>query len=291
MIQTGTLPEVPCPDCGVLGRVTRFVRDEVETIRGIEVQASKILRRCDACSVEFENTNDPDWRPAAYANYRAIAGLLSPEEIVLWRKSYGLTQQDVTNLLGWGDVTLGRYEKGALQSEAHDKALRTLMEPGHLAEALAENPKAVPPDRRQAVFAKMRVEQKLLSPEELRIIRLKYGLSEILMGRLISVPGQTWQAWEAGEGLPSQAVNVLLRIVARRPSVVRDLLGDAGVESDAAQEALQEFDKGVSEQVALNLRERHEQGADASSELVREVQEEIQRVQPEVAARVLGRAA
>lgn len=45
------------------------------------------------------------------------------------REKYGLSQQQLARLLGWGRVTVQRYEKGALQDTAHDLLLRQLEDP------------------------------------------------------------------------------------------------------------------------------------------------------------------
>lgn len=291
MTTNESLPHMPCPACETSGSVVRTTRPAIEVIRGVEVPVTKVVRRCEACGLEFENTRDPDWRPAAYDLYRQKVGLLAPGEIVAWREAYGLTQADVTRLLGWGEVTLGRYETGALQSEAHDKALRQLMVSSHLARVIGARPEAVPTKRRLAVIEKIRSDAALLPAGDLQVIRAKYGLDEDSMGRLVSYSGSDWRAWEAGEGLPDKSVDILLRLLARRPDIVRDLLAAAGIESADAERTLQEYDRGVSEQVSANLRERGGGHLTATPDLVREVQEEIMRVQPEVAARVLRRAA
>lgn len=117
-----------CSGCGQTGSVVRFARQEDVTVRGLQFRVTKVLRRCRACAAEFENSQDADWRLDAYAQYRTAKGMVPPDKVRAWRERYGLKQADVTALLGWGEVTLGRYENGALASDAHDKALAALME-------------------------------------------------------------------------------------------------------------------------------------------------------------------
>ena len=45
-------------------------------------------------------------------------GFLQPEEIEKIRKQYGLSQKNFARLLGWGDITIHRYESGAIQDDA-----------------------------------------------------------------------------------------------------------------------------------------------------------------------------
>ncbi|MEW6046801.1 MAG: helix-turn-helix domain-containing protein [Bacillota bacterium] len=45
------------------------------------------------------------------------------------REKYGPSQQQLAKLLGWGRVTVQRYEKGSLQDIARDLLLRQLEDP------------------------------------------------------------------------------------------------------------------------------------------------------------------
>jgi len=55
--------------------------------------------------------------------------LLDPATIRETRSKYGLSQRQLGRLLGWGAVTIQRYESGALQDAAHDQVLRQLDDP------------------------------------------------------------------------------------------------------------------------------------------------------------------
>lgn len=58
--------------------------------------------------------------------YRVKCGLLTSDEIVTIRESYGLSQVDLARLLGWGEATISRYESKAIQDEAYDIMLRMI---------------------------------------------------------------------------------------------------------------------------------------------------------------------
>lgn len=250
------LPEVSCPECGKVGHVSRLTRRETVAVRGLEFEADKVLRQCDACGAEFENTRDPDWRVAAYAAYRAAKGLVTPERIKAWRREYDLKQAEVTALLGWGEVTLGRYENGSLQTEAHDRQLADLMDPGNLARALANCDGAIPDDRKMAILSTIRERLDLLSPGQIRVIRLKYGLTDADMEHLLALQPGTLSRWESGEELQGKAADTLLREIAEQPEVVRSLLGKAGVDNPVVLGVLHRIDEDVERRVAEVLRRR-----------------------------------
>lgn len=152
---TELLPHDACPACGQVGEVTRITRRETMPVRDLAVEVTRVSRSCGHCGAEFESTADPDWKKEAYAAYRAAKGMPSPEDIRAWRATYGLTQPEVTRLLGWGEVTLGRYENGSLQSEGNNKSLVDLMKPANLVQALENDPDAVPAAKRMAIFDKV----------------------------------------------------------------------------------------------------------------------------------------
>jgi putative zinc finger/helix-turn-helix YgiT family protein len=291
MSQDEHLPEAICPKCGHGGGVLRFARRETVDVRGLEFEVEKILRRCEACGAEFENTKDPDWRVEGYEKYRKSKGMLSPDQIKGWRRAYDLKQAEVTALLGWGEVTLGRYENGSLQTEAHDKRLAELMDPNHLAAMLATHPEAVPVERRRDILARIRQAQGLLSPEDVLVIRLRYGLSEEEMERLMAVPEGTWGRWERGEEIQGKAADMLMREMAEHPDVVRSLLKRSGLESAAAQRVLHRIDEDVERRVAEAITRRFGalEGIDVQ-ELVRVASDEIRKAQPVILAG-MGRAA
>ena len=58
--------------------------------------------------------------------YRIRHELLTSNEIVEIREQYGLSQVDLSKLLGWGEVTISRYESKAIQDEAYDNILRMI---------------------------------------------------------------------------------------------------------------------------------------------------------------------
>lgn len=71
---------------------------------------------------KMENDNLLNARNA----YRKAHDLLTSEDIIEIRDKYGLSQADLARLLGWGEVTISRYESKAIQDEAYDNILRII---------------------------------------------------------------------------------------------------------------------------------------------------------------------
>ena len=56
--------------------------------------------------------------------YRKKHGLLTSYEIAEIRGLYGMSQADLAVLLGWGEVTITRYETKSIQDETYDQLIR-----------------------------------------------------------------------------------------------------------------------------------------------------------------------
>lgn len=117
-----------CPLCDKTHEIEERKRTTTITLKGEEVAYEERFYFCanaDEDENEFEtgamtNENLLNARNA----YRVKMGLLTSDEIVAIRESYGLSQVDLAKLLGWGEATISRYESKAIQDEAYDTMLR-----------------------------------------------------------------------------------------------------------------------------------------------------------------------
>ena len=131
---------VLCPECMQLTEYHTEQLADTFTIRGEEVTVQTTVAVCGACGQEIGVPElDDDVFHAAFAVYRVRHCLLQPEQIKALRSKYGIGQKAFAKLLGWGEVTLARYEGGALQSESHDAALRLAEDPANVRRLLAQN--------------------------------------------------------------------------------------------------------------------------------------------------------
>lgn len=119
-----------CPLCNKTHEVEERKRFATITLKGDKVTYEERFYYCanaDDEENEFEtgsmtNENLLNARNA----YRIKHGLLTSDEIVAIRVSYGLSQVDLARLLGWGEATISRYESKAIQDEAYDTMQRLI---------------------------------------------------------------------------------------------------------------------------------------------------------------------
>lgn len=75
----------------------------------------------------------------------------------------------------------------------------------------------------------IREREKLVSPERVRAIRERYGITQSQLERLLGVGPKTVVRWERGSVIPSAAMNTLLKILESTPVIVAGLAMDTGV--------------------------------------------------------------
>lgn len=107
--------------------VQKVLLDEELFFKGINVHFLGEHFYCSLADEIFDNekmmaSNDVAMKDA----YRKEVGLLTSSEIVSIREKYGISQNDLCVLLGWGGKTITRYEGHQVQDSAHDTILRKL---------------------------------------------------------------------------------------------------------------------------------------------------------------------
>jgi len=151
----GYVMNMICPNCEKQTEV-KSTKCTIETeVRGEKLEVEDVFFQCVECGEEFENTNGDDVLEMAYREYRVRHSMLQPEKIKTWRKTMGLTQKELSDVLGWGGATLSRYENGALQTESHEKILRLSMEPYNLRRLIEDTPKALSAEKSKRLITEL----------------------------------------------------------------------------------------------------------------------------------------
>lgn len=141
-----------CPACEKETELEYVARVEDIVVRGENIPVHVEYFKCLECETEFDDprsTYDP--LEVAYHEYRARHGMVQPEDIKTFRERFGLTQLELSNLLGLGGATLSRYENGALQDEAHNTMLSLAMQPENLLELIEEKTSVLSDEKRNRI--------------------------------------------------------------------------------------------------------------------------------------------
>ena len=146
-----------CPNCEKERELDFINTTEEVNIRNEAIPVHVEYLKCKQCGTEFRDprsTIDP--LDNAYREYRQRHGMLLPEKIKELREQYGLTQQELSSLLGWGGATLSRYENGALQDETHETVLRLIQEPHNLLKLIEQKSEVLEGKRKERVIASLK---------------------------------------------------------------------------------------------------------------------------------------
>ena len=88
-----------------------------------------------------------------YDLYKKKVGLLTISEIKRIRKKYNMNQKEYAMALGVGEVTINRFENGAIQTEATDAIMRLSENPNNMYALINNNKKNIP-DELYDIFIK-----------------------------------------------------------------------------------------------------------------------------------------
>jgi putative zinc finger/helix-turn-helix YgiT family protein len=145
-----------CPNCEKESPLLVVRKAEDFNVRGEIINVEVEFYQCQECGEEFEASNSViDPYEIAYREYRARKGMLQPEDIRDFRIKRGLTQKEFSDLLGIGIATLNRYENGALQSEAHDRAIKLAVEPRNFLSLISNSQGILSDSKKQKIISQL----------------------------------------------------------------------------------------------------------------------------------------
>src|ERR1044072_2039503 len=147
-----------CEKCGWVDEsMTRVMeRSETYNVKGESIPVLARVRVCENCNEEVsDEVLDDITLQTAYDVYRSKHKIVFPAEIRALRETYGLSQRGLGSLLGWGPITIHRYEAGSLPDESHNQVLRLLQDPFNMARLIAENPEAIDADTYRRILDRM----------------------------------------------------------------------------------------------------------------------------------------
>jgi len=134
-----------CPNCEEYTEATLREEKEVYNVRGKPIEIEAEITICQKCGEKiFDEERDSRNLEKAYSHYRQKYNLLLPDEIRLIREKYGLSQRALSRLLDWGDITVHRYENGAIQDNVHNNFLRFMEDPQNMQKLFEANRNKLP---------------------------------------------------------------------------------------------------------------------------------------------------
>jgi putative zinc finger/helix-turn-helix YgiT family protein len=143
------MSEKYCEHCKKRTTGSKRTKQVVLPVKGENISVETDLLICDICGNEmYDGDLEQILFEKAYSEYRKSKNIISPTMIIALRQKYGLTQRSLAALLGWGEITIHRYEKGSIPDEAHNLILKFIEDPVNMQRLFDEhkdrlNPRAL----------------------------------------------------------------------------------------------------------------------------------------------------
>ena len=107
----------------------KIEKRELKEFRGIEVNTFENVAICNECNQdlyvnEIEDVNNE----RIYQIYREKANIIKAEDIIKLREKYDISQRELTSILGFGKMTINRYERGGLPTKSQSDYIKLLIE-------------------------------------------------------------------------------------------------------------------------------------------------------------------
>ena len=115
-------------------------------VRKVKVEVKERIIEYDEYYLVNDDGEEIENDERLYDIYKKQNNLLTNGEIKKIRQKYNLTQKDYALVIGVGEITVHRFEKGAIQTEAVDSIMRLSDDPDNMAFLLAQNKKNISED-------------------------------------------------------------------------------------------------------------------------------------------------
>lgn len=107
----------------------KIEKRELKEFRGIEVNTFENVAICNECNQdlyvnEIEDVNNE----RIYQIYREKANIIKAEDIIKLREKYDISQRELTSILGFGKMTINRYERRGLPTKSKSDYIKLLIE-------------------------------------------------------------------------------------------------------------------------------------------------------------------
>ena len=120
--------KVYCPYCKKEVEYKIEKRD-LKEFRGIEVNTFENVAICNECNQDlYVNEIEDENNERIYQIYREKANIIKPEDIIKLREKYDISQRELTSILGFGKMTINRYERGGLPTKSQSDYIKLLIE-------------------------------------------------------------------------------------------------------------------------------------------------------------------
>lgn len=102
---------------------------EVKEFKGVEIVSFENVAMCNDCNNDlYVNDLENENNKRIYDAYREKTDIIKPQDIIDLRQKYGISQRELTAILGFGKMTINRYERGGVPTKSQSDYIKLLIE-------------------------------------------------------------------------------------------------------------------------------------------------------------------
>ena len=122
--------KVYCPYCKKEVEY-KVEKRELKEFRGIEINTYENVAVCKECHQDlYVNEIEEKNNERIYELYREKANIIKPQDIIDLREKYDISQRELTAILGFGKMTINRYERGGVPTKSQSDYIKLLIDNG-----------------------------------------------------------------------------------------------------------------------------------------------------------------
>ena len=107
----------------------KIEKRELKEFRGTQVNTFENVAICNECNQDlYVNKIEDENNERIYKIYREKANIIKAEDIIKLREKYDISQRELTAILGFGKMTINRYERGGIPTKSQSDYIKLLIE-------------------------------------------------------------------------------------------------------------------------------------------------------------------
>ena len=107
----------------------KIEKRKLKEFRGVEVNSFENVAVCTKCNQDlYLNEIEEKNNKRIYELYREKANIIKPKDIIALREKYNISQRELTAILGFGKMTINRYERGGVPTKSQSDYMKLLIE-------------------------------------------------------------------------------------------------------------------------------------------------------------------
>lgn len=107
----------------------KIEKRDIKEFRGMGINTYENIAVCNECHQDlYINEIEEKNNERIYELYREKANIIKPQDIVNLREKYDISQRELTAILGFGKMTINRYERGGVPTKSQSDYIKLLID-------------------------------------------------------------------------------------------------------------------------------------------------------------------